>query len=98
MHTVKLTPQQFSALETNGVLECPETDSEHMIAEAVDSDTMTMRFGDARAMWRAVCDISNHVDDLAEIQFRNDAERRKMYRTDARVIANLLTKIGKIPT
>lgn len=84
MMTVRLTDPQLTALECAGVF---EGDDDLGIRAHVSADRR--RISPAAAS--AVCELSNGLDEA--IRDQDSAERRAWYATDARVLANLYSKL-----
>ena len=92
MQVFKLTEAQMTALETAGIFDCPHGDDEIALFNAIDGSKLVT--DDPEYMACIVCDLSNHADELAEIEFRGD-DRAAMYRKDSRVLANLMAKLRR---
>ena len=92
MQVFKLTDAQMTALETAGIFDCPHGDDEIALFNAISGNRLTT--DDPEYMACIVCDLSNRADELAEIEFRG-TDRAPMYRKDARVLANLMTKLRR---
>jgi len=82
--TVRLTSAQLTALECAGVF---EGEDDLGIRAHVSPDRRSI----ASAAASAVCELSNGLDDA--IRDQADAERRRWYATDSRVLANLYSKL-----
>lgn len=82
--TVRLTDPQLTALECAGVF---EGDDDLGIRAHVSPDRRRI----AAAAASAVCQLSNDLDQAVRDQA--DAERRRWYATDSRVLANLYSKL-----
>lgn len=90
MTTLRISSAQMTALETAGIFECPETEGEIFLANAVRG--RVLQISDSERLARAVCDISNNCDELSR---ELTDEQAAWARADSRTLSTLYLKILK---